>query len=217
LKLQMNAKIFAVGMFLTNCYIVNCERTKETVIIDPGFTEQHEAKEIFTYIYENALKPKVIINTHGHPDHTCGNGKIKKTFNIPILVHKNDADLLGETGKKLAGLFGIKDYSPQADTLLEDGATIDFGSQSLKVIHTPGHSTGSISLLGKREIFTGDTLFAGSMGRVDFPGSSLEEMNASLKRLMQLPDYLTVYAGHGPPTTMGTEKATNPFLLQLES
>jgi hydroxyacylglutathione hydrolase len=217
LKLQMNAKIFAVGMFLTNCYIVNCETTKETVIIDPGFTEQHEAKEIFTYMNENALRPKFIINTHGHPDHTCGNGRVKETFNIPILIHKNDADMLGETGKKLAGLFGIKHYSPQADTLLEDGATIDFGSQSLRVIHTPGHSTGSISLMGKHEIFTGDTLFAGSMGRVDFPGSSLEEMNASLKRLMQLPDYLTVYAGHGPATTMGTEKATNPFLLQLES
>ena len=213
----MNAKIFAVGMFLTNCYIVNCETTKETVIIDPGFTQQHEAKEIFTYMNENALRPKFIINTHGHPDHSCGNGRVKEMFNIPILIHKNDADMLGETGKKLAELFGIKHYSPQADILLEDGATIDFGSQSLRVIHTPGHSTGSISLLGKHEIFTGDTLFAGSMGRVDFPGSSLEEMNASLKRLIQLPDYLTVYAGHGPATTMGIEETTNPFLLQLES
>lgn len=213
----MNAKIFAVGMFLTNCYIVNCEITKETVIIDPGFTEQHEAKKIFTYMNENALKPKFIINTHGHPDHTYGNGQVKKKFNIPILIHKNDADMLGETGKKLAELFGIKQYPPQADILLEDGANIDFGSQSLRVIHTPGHSTGSISLLGKHEIFTGDALFAGSIGRVDFPESSLEEMNASLKRLMRLPDCLTVHAGHGPATTMGTEKATNPFLLRLES
>ena len=205
-------KTFAVGMFQANCHTVSCQNTQETIIIDPGFDDQYTAQNIIDFIDKNALHIKLIINTHGHPDHTCGNNMLKETFNIPILIHKNDAHLLGETGKKIAETFGLKTYSPLADRLLEDGNLIKFGEASLKVLHTPGHSRGSISLVGENEVFTGDTLFAGSIGRTDFPESSSLQMQQSLLKLKALPDRFVVYPGHGPATTIGEEKRSNPFM-----
>ena len=205
-------KTFAVGMFQANCHTVSCQNTQETIIIDPGFDDQYTAQNIIDFIDKNALHIKLIINTHGHPDHTCGNNILKETFNIPILIHKNDAHLLGETGKKIAETFGLKTYSPLADRLLEDGNLIKFGEASLKVLHTPGHSRGSISLVGENEVFTGDTLFAGSIGRTDFPESSSLQMQQSLLKLKALPDRFVVYPGHGPATTIGEEKRSNPFM-----
>ena len=205
-------KTFDVGMFQANCHTVSCQNTQETIIIDPGFDDQYTAQNIIDFIDENALHIKLIINTHGHPDHTCGNNILKETFNIPILIHKNDAHLLGETGKKIAETFGLKTYSPLADRLLEDGNLIKFGEASLKVLHTPGHSRGSISLVGENEVFTGDTLFAGSIGRTDFPESSSLQMQQSLLKLKALPDRFVVYPGHGPATTIGEEKRSNPFM-----
>jgi len=208
----MKTQIFAVGQFLTNCYIVHCENTKETIIIDPGFDDQKESNKILEYIHRNMLKPKYIVNTHGHPDHTCGNGIIKQKFNIPILIHEKDAYMLGGLWEKVTIFFNFKHHSPPADITLHDGSLIKFGTEKLKVIHTPGHSKGSISLLGRKEVFTGDTLFAGSIGRTDFPDSSEREMRLSLKKLVALPTDLKVYPGHGPPTTIGDEKQINPFL-----
>jgi len=208
----MMIKTFDVGMFQANCHTVSCQNTQETIIIDPGFDDQYTAQNIIDFIDKNALHIKLIINTHGHPDHTCGNNILKETFNIPILIHKNDAHLLGETGKKIAETFGLKTYSPLADRLLEDGNLIKFGEASLKVLHTPGHSRGSISLVGENEVFTGDTLFAGSIGRTDFPESSSLQMQQSLLKLKALPDRFVVYPGHGPATTIGEEKRSNPFM-----
>jgi len=208
----MMVQMFTVGRFFTNCYVVSCEQTKETVIIDPGFDNRFEAEKIFKFIYESGLTLKFIVNTHGHPDHTCGNGMVKEKFHVPILIHEYDAHVIGGLGKGIAEFFGFESSSPPADMLLRDGDMVKFGRVTLKVIHTPGHSCGSISLLGEKEVFTGDTLFMGSIGRTDFPESSERDMKLSLKKLARLPDNFVVYPGHGPTTTIGEEKHSNPFL-----
>jgi glyoxylase-like metal-dependent hydrolase (beta-lactamase superfamily II) len=201
-------------MFQANCYVLSCQDGQESIIIDPGFDDPGEAEKILKFIHENKLTLKYIVNTHGHPDHTCGNRILKQTFNTPILIHEDDAHIIGELGKMSAASFGIRNYSPPADALLKEGDLVRFGNTALKVLHTPGHSRGSISLLGEKEVFTGDTLFAGSIGRMDFPDSSERDMKASLDKLASLPYELAVYPGHGPTTTIGQEKASNPFLQQ---
>jgi glyoxylase-like metal-dependent hydrolase (beta-lactamase superfamily II) len=209
----MIIKMFTVGKLFTNCYIAACPETEEAIIIDPGFDSASEAEKIFMFIEENALKLKFIVNTHGHPDHICGNGIVKRKFQTPILVHEKDAFMLGTLGKVIGKFFGVNSSSPSADTLLKDGDYVKFGKVALKVMHTPGHSPGGISLIGENEVFTGDTLFAGSIGRTDFPQSSESDMKESLKKLAALPENFRVYPGHGPTTTIGEEKRSNPFLI----
>lgn len=208
-------KMFTVGELSTNCFVVYCRETREAVIIDPGFVSQREADEVISFIRNADLHLKFIVNTHGHPDHTCGNGIIRDSFRVPICIHENDAYMLGESGRATANYFGYVRLSPSADMLLTDGSYVKFGEVTLKVMHSPGHSFGSIVLVGETEVFAGDALFAGSIGRTDFPGSSDCEMQASLRRLLHLQDYFTVYPGHGPATTIGEEKRVNPFLRGL--
>jgi len=209
----MIIKMFTFGMYLTNCYVVGCEETKEAIVIDPGFDREKEAEEVLTFIEQNGLNVKYIINTHGHADHTAGNGIIKKATGAPILIHEGDAIMLTPIAKTFSRVFGLRVTSPQADGTLHDGDVIQVGCIKLVVLHTPGHSKGGISLLGENFVFVGDTLFAGSIGRTDFPGASFEEIMQSIKtKLMPLPDRFTVYPGHGPPTTIGEEKKHNPFL-----
>jgi len=207
----MNVRMFTVGMFSTNCYVLDCQEKYEAIIIDPGFDEQSEAEKIFSVIDKKAVDLKYIVNTHGHPDHTCGNGAVKKKFNVPILIHKDDAYMIGRSVRTVSEQFKSSNFSPQADVLLENGGLIEFGRATLNVLHTPSHTGGSISLLGKNEVFTGDTLFAGSIGRTDFPESSEDDVKLSLKKLARLLDQLVVYPGHGPTTTLGQEKVGNPF------
>jgi glyoxylase-like metal-dependent hydrolase (beta-lactamase superfamily II) len=208
----MIVKVFVVSSFETNSYVIICEHTKNAAIIDPSFDNKLRAKEIFQFIDENDLKPQFIINTHGHPDHTCGNGLTKVRYRIPIMIHEYDAHYLGERGKQLAAMFSLENSSPPADRLLHDGDILKIGEETLKVIHTPGHSRGGISLLGTHEVFSGDTLFEGSIGRIDFPDSSEADMKNSLKKLASLPAETTVSPGHGPKTTIGEEKANNTFI-----
>jgi len=194
----MFVKMFTVGMIQTNCFIVGDAHTEEAVVIDPGFDSASEAKNILKEIERNKFRVKFIINTHGHPDHTSGNKIIKEATNAPILIHEYDASLL---------------RNPPADKTLREGDVIELGEVKLRVLHTPGHSKGSIALLGADAVFSGDTLWAGTIGRYDLPGGSLEEIMNSLKnKLLILPDHLKVYPGHGPVTTIGEERRSNPFL-----
>ncbi len=212
---MLMTKMFEVGTLSTNCYVAFCSETHDAVVIDPGFDTQREAEEIFKFIKDNNLHVKFIVDTHGHPDHTCGNAAVKNRFHVPICIHERDAYMLGETGKETAWYFGFNCVSPAADRLLKEGDLVEFGTCTLKVMDSPGHSEGSMLLVGENVIFSGDTLFAGSIGRTDFPGSSDSDMQKSLEKLLLLPESLVVYTGHGPPTTMKEQKRFNPFLLDL--
>jgi len=198
----MFVKMFTVGMLATNCFLVGDMESHEALIIDPGFERESEAKTILKEIERNGFEVKYIVNTHGHPDHTSGNRTLKEITKAPILIHEYDASMLSD---------------PPADRLLHDGDLIHAGNIKLRVIHTPGHSKGSIILLGAHTVFAGDTLFAGSIGRCDLPGGSLEEIKNSLKnKLLILPDHLKVYSGHGPFSTIGDERRSNPFLQSFD-
>ena len=204
---------YTVGMLDTNCYLVGSVEEGEAVIIDPGFNTNIEGQNLMKAADQNDLQIKYIVNTHGHPDHTSGNGFIKKATGASILVHEHDAPMLSEGGRNLAVLFGFSIAPSSPDRLLHDGDIIEVGSVRLKVIYTPGHSKGSISLLSNGVVFTGDALFAGSIGRYDLPGGSYKELMDSIKnKLAVLPDQTKVYPGHGPASTIGEEKMTNPFL-----
>ena len=190
-----------VGTLATNCYVVNCRDTGNAIIIDPGFDSTGEAEQIFRYVDEEKLKIKVVLNTHGHSDHVGGNEILRKKYGVPVCIHKLDA-------REIADLNG----KTSVNIMLRDGDLVEFADAELRVMHTPGHSPGSICLLGEKLIFTGDTLFAGGIGRTDFPGSSSRDMKSSLVKLLRLPDGLIVYPGHGPVTTIGEERQNNPFL-----
>lgn len=208
----MIISMFTVGLLGANCYVVGCEKTGEAMIIDPGFGPA-EWKRIFEKVSKAGLKIKYVVNTHGHIDHTSGNGLVKEKIRVPILIHKDDEAMLTDPQMNLSTEFGILIQPPPADRLLQEGEVINIGLLDFKVIHTPGHSKGSVSILGENVVFTGDTLFAGSIGRTDFPGSSFEMIMHSIRnKLMKLPDDVKVYPGHGPPSTIGEEKRNNPFL-----
>jgi hydroxyacylglutathione hydrolase len=199
----MIIETFTVGMLSTNCYVVNSEHGKEAIIIDPGLESSFESKQIFNYIAKEELQIKLILNTHGHQDHISGNTIFQEKYNIPIYIHKYDAPLLEE----------LKTKKFPAPSLLEDESLIKFGDESLMVMLTPGHTPGSICLVGEKLVFTGDTLFNEGIGRTDFPGGSMRNMQLSLLKLMRLPDYFLIYPGHGPTSIIIEEKRNNPFLV----
>jgi glyoxylase-like metal-dependent hydrolase (beta-lactamase superfamily II) len=203
--ISMQIQTFNVGMLSTNCYVVNCPETKEAIIIDPGFDASYEAEQIISYVDKNTLKVKFIVNTHGHADHISGDAVLKRKYGVPICIHTFDAPCLNVLGEVISS----------ASVLLEDGELLKFGQMTLKVMHTPGHTPGGISLVGENLVFTGDTLFAGGIGRTDFAGGSDREMRLSLKKLLCLPDNYVVYPGHGFVSTIGEEKRVNPFLRWL--
>ena len=201
----MQIKTFTVGILSTNCYVVSYPENGEAIIIDPGFEAPYEAEQVMHYVNKNKLMVKFIVNTHGHADHISGDLVLKKSYGVPICIHTYDSQCLTDLGES---------FSP-TDVLLEDGELLTFGKASLKVMHTPGHSLGSISLVGVKLVFTGDTLFAGGIGRTDFAGGSDRDMKSSLQKLVGLPDDFVVYPGHGCFSVMGEEKRANPFLLML--
>lgn len=211
----MIVKMFTVGSLWTNCYLVGCQEKREAVVIDPGFDGVKEAKSIMKVVDKEKLHVNYIINTHGHSDHISGNGILKQMTGAPILIHEYDAAMLTSSERNFSYMYGEKVASPPADKLLHEGDIINVGNVKLKVLHTPGHSKGGISLLCDDIIFTGDTLFAGSIGRTDFPGASYKEIMHSIKiKLAVLPDYFKVHPGHGPTSTIGEEKRSNPFLQE---
>ncbi len=205
----MLIKKMEVGNLMSNCYIVGCQDTSEAVVIDPGA----EPDTILAVLEENNLKVKYIINTHGHVDHVGANEPVKKATNADILIHKEDAPLFSNSQENLSMYVGGELLLSPPERLLEEGDTITFGNITLKVIHTPGHTRGGISLHGDQVVFTGDTLFAGSIGRTDLPGGDYQQIISSIKeKILPLGDDIKVYPGHGPVSTVAREKKTNPFL-----
>lgn len=198
-------KTVVTGMMEVNCYIVGDESTKEVFIIDPG-GDYNKIKKI---VDKDGLKPQAVINTHGHGDHIGANGN----WNLPIWIHRLDAEFLHDSSKNLSGVFGFLLKTKAASRLLEDGDVLKIGKYALQVIHTPGHTPGGISLKGDGRVFTGDTLFCEGIGRTDFPYGSEEDILRSIKKkLFTLDDDYIVYPGHGPSSTIGHEKTNNPFV-----
>jgi hydroxyacylglutathione hydrolase len=206
---MLKYKLIVVGPLETNCYLAYCDETLECGVIDPGA----EPDLIFPAIVESGLKPVVILNTHGHIDHVGANRDIKEKFAIPLWIQALDAPLLEKNQQfELSLLLGAK-TSPPADRLLQDGESVEFGRCRLAVIHTPGHTPGSVGFFGDGILFSGDTLFNGGVGRTDLPGGSTRDLEVSIReRVLTLPSETVVLPGHGPWTTIGDERESNPFL-----
>ncbi|MDH4270483.1 MAG: MBL fold metallo-hydrolase [Candidatus Aminicenantes bacterium] len=198
-----------VGPLDTNCYLVYCSETLDCAIIDPGA----EAERIFPLIYELGLGPSLLLNTHGHLDHIGANRDVKEKFAVSLCIHGLDKPLLEhDLQSELSFFLGAKE-SPPPDHLLQDEETITIGRSTLRVVHTPGHTPGSVSFLGDGILFSGDTLFNGGVGRTDLPGGSTRDLETSIRtRILTLPPETIVLPGHGPWTTVGEEKDSNPFL-----
>jgi glyoxylase-like metal-dependent hydrolase (beta-lactamase superfamily II) len=198
-----------VGALETNCYLVYCQDTLECAVIDPGA----EPDKIFRLIGHLGLKPTALINTHGHVDHIGANRDIKDKFDIPLYLHEADLPMLKSVLlSELSFFLGAKE-SPPPDKLMEEGDEIKIGNVSLSVFHTPGHSPGSVSLMGDGILFSGDTLFFGGVGRTDLPGGSWAELERSIReKIFTLSADTLVLTGHGPTTTVGQETEFNPFI-----
>jgi glyoxylase-like metal-dependent hydrolase (beta-lactamase superfamily II) len=202
-------KTLAVGPIQANCYIVGCEDTFEAAVIDPG----DEGDRILMSLAESKLRLKYIINTHGHFDHVGANKRLKDATDAQILIHPLDAPMLNHLSAS-ASSWGLSiEDSPPPDRKIEEADTISFGNITLNTIHTPGHTPGGISLHTDGYVFVGDTLFAGSVGRTDFPGGDMGTLTASIQnKLFVLGDNVTVFPGHMGQTTIGRERRYNPFV-----
>ena len=205
----MILKTLLVGPLETNCYILGDEKSKEAVVIDPG----GDFEEIEKQLKKLKLKVKYIVLTHGHFDHTGALAQLKKATGAEVLIHAEDASMLSPTGQAQPFFMESGKDPCAADGTLKEGDKIQFGENSLEVLHTPGHTPGGISLLIDKMIFVGDTLFCGSIGRTDLPGGSFQELIDSIKmKLLTKGDDYLIYPGHGPTTTIGEERKNNPFL-----
>lgn len=209
-------KCITVGMFEENTYIVGCEKTKEAIIIDAG----DNGKEILQQIENEKLKPQAILNTHSHLDHIGAVNFLKEKLNLKFYLHSKEQQIL-KGSFDVARLFGmifkkIPDVDETLDNYLNNENDFTFGQQKIKVLFTPGHSPGGCCFLIGKNLFCGDTLFAGSVGRTDLPGGSYETLMKSIKtQILILPDDTIIYSGHGPESTLGEEKKYNPFLVGL--
>lgn len=206
MKKELAIKSFIVGPLETNCYVVADSATKEACLIDPGASPA----VIKDYLRRSGLALKFIINTHGHGDHIAANSQ----FDVPIYIHSLESKFLADPALNLSKMFMFGITSPKASRLLEQGDTIALGSLELSVIHTPGHSPGSISIKVDGVVFTGDSLFAGGVGRTDLPYGDTDLLMKSIaEKLFTLDDSTIIYPGHGAQSTIGEEKRSNPFFI----
>ena len=209
IKSQFTIDAIVVGAFMVNCYLV-CDQG-QGMLIDPG----DEANEIDALISKRKIELMKIVLTHGHADHIGAVESLKSKFGAPVCIHRGDAMMLVDSVANLSAAIGTPITAGQADVILNEGDHINIGSLDFEVIHCPGHSPGGISLYEPTRgiIFTGDTLFEGSIGRTDFPGSDHDALIGSIKqKLLVLPDNTVVYPGHESQTTIGNEKLNNPWL-----
>jgi glyoxylase-like metal-dependent hydrolase (beta-lactamase superfamily II) len=208
----MFTKQIEVGGFAVFAYLVGSEATGEALVIDPAA----EGESIVKEAVKNNLTIKYIVNTHSHVDHVMGNKKMKDLTGAQIIIHEAEAAYLTGQPADLMNMFGAEP-SPPADIIVEEGNVITVGDVSLKVLHTPGHSPGSVSLYVNGLVFTGDTLFVGGVGRTDLQGGSWEKLVSSIHhKLFSLPDATVVLPGHNygeaPKSTIGVEKVHNPYV-----
>ena len=204
----MEIQSFVLTPFQTNCYVL--KKGAEALIIDPG-----EPSPLITDSVDG-LTVTAIVNTHGHADHCAGNAAAKEATGARLLCHEGDLPLIRGVQQQ-AAMFGWQcDPSPQPDGFLDEGDTVTVGGEELRVILTPGHSPGHIALVGDGFVIGGDVLFAGSIGRTDLPGGSYPQLMETIRtQFLTLPDETVVYSGHGPATTIGEERKSNPFLVSL--
>ena len=212
----MTVRIHAIESepFAENSYVVWREGSTDALVVDPGF----EPDLILTFLWKHDLNLVAILNTHGHVDHMAGNRAIKKAFpDAPLIIGVGDAPMLTDPMLNLSGPFGFEVTSPPADQTVVDNETLTLAGLTMTVREIPGHSPGHVVfILGGEEpplVLGGDVLFAGSIGRTDFPGGSFTQLAEGIRaKLWPLPPATKVFPGHGPPTTIGIEKASNPFV-----
>lgn len=203
----------ATGELKVNCYLLGCQLTGQAMVIDPG----GQAQRILEILEEKKLTLKMVLNTHGHFDHVGGNAQLVEATGADLLIHEADLPIL-QGASEHAAYFGCQPIkpSPEPTRFLRDGELIELGECRFQVIHVPGHSPGGICLLGEGRLFSGDSLFAGSIGRTDLPsGDQGALMKALRERILPLPDELLVCPGHGPETTIGRERRSNPYLRAI--
>lgn len=204
---MLKIKSLVVGPIQNNCYVV-CDEQKRGFIVDPG----GDSDKIVAAC--EGIEINYIINTHGHLDHIGGNLKLKQEFpHAQLVIHEDDEKMLYDPNLNLSAMMGEKIISPKADILVKDQDNLDFGQRKIKVIHTPGHTPGGILLLIDDLLFTGDTVFAGSVGRTDLPGGDMHLQVKSIKKqFSNLSNKLKIFPGHGEKSTVGEERKSNPFL-----
>lgn len=210
----MTVQLFTFNPFMTNCFI--CHDAGEAVLIDPSCATEPERQQIVNYLETNDLSIRHLLLTHGHVDHIFGCAYFADRYDQSFQMHPADQFML-EQAEEQAEAFGVSiDPPPMPETTLEEGDTVSFGEVTLDVLHTPGHSPGSISFhdAASEQVISGDVLFQGSVGRVQgLPQTSLEQLLDSItEKLLPLGDATDVYPGHGPATTIGEERRNNPFL-----
>ena len=197
---------------MKNGYVVSCRDSSHAVYIDPG----DEAPELLRWIDEQELELICVVNTHAHLDHISGIGVVKEVWNVPVYLHQED-EFLYKAFPEQARQFGLE-YPPlpPLDYYLHPSQQLGFGDMVLRVLHTPGHSPGSVSLVIDDSVFCGDLIFADSIGRTDLPGGSYSILLESIRRkILPLGDETKLFPGHGPPTTVAQERRTNPFLEEF--
>jgi glyoxylase-like metal-dependent hydrolase (beta-lactamase superfamily II) len=207
-------EILPVGALQCNCSIFGDEQTREAIVIDPG----DEIENIQEILERHQLRVTAIIITHAHIDHIGGAAKLKKLTSAPVYMNENDVALRDQLDMQAGWLGVAPPEKPEIDVAMRDGDTVELNGQPFQVLHTPGHTQGSVSLYlpGENKLIAGDTLFRDSIGRTDLPGGNSRQILVSIReKLLPLEDDVVVIPGHGPETTMGREREYNPFLRGL--
>lgn len=206
-------KVFVLGEFLTNCFVVAVPPERDCWIVDCGY----EPQAMLNWIAAEGLTPRALLLTHTHPDHIAGvDAALNRLGPMPLYVHGAEAGFCGDPVLNLSAALGLPVTVTEPDHRLHDGDTLELSGETWRVVHAPGHSPGGVLFIhdGSRQAIVGDTLFAGSIGRMDFPSSDPEAHRRTIREvLMGFPDDYTIYPGHGPVTTIGQERRTNPFIL----